>query len=329
MMMRIIYNITLCLVLNSSFAQMRGEDRARIREAMDIAREYDDQIWEGLGNVPFIILLVTDSLEYLINHQNPTEDFQLLSYDSLLNSKVYIRKTQFDKRLLATFPAINGVNCIVVGTPENTGKNSTDWIITLLHEHFHQYQYSSPGYYESVNNLKLSGDDQTGMWMLNYPFPYTDENAVEQFKRYTTALAQALEDIGTERFENSLDTYLDERRGFQDLLAPEDYRYFSFQVWQEGIARYTEYKFLEMLDSHQPAREVLDLPDFIPYAEYKGSFYQTQLEQLKSPDLSGKERVSFYVLGFGEGLLLDQLNPGWRKGYLSDKFYLENYSEGF
>ncbi len=40
-------------------------------------------------------------------------------------------------------------------------------------------------------------------------------------------------------------------------LKPDDYKYFSFQVWQEGIARYTEYKFLEAMAAARNTKNTL------------------------------------------------------------------------
>ena len=324
--------ILLIITLTASaqtLPQMRREDKVRIKEAMIISKQFGDKIWKGINEVPFTIILVTDSVEFLINHPYPSDDFKLLSEDTLLITKIYFRKAQFSKHLLATFPAVNGVNCIVVGIPENTEKNSTDWIITLLHEHFHQYEYNSPGYYHAVEQLDLSGGDQTGMWMLNYPFPYDSSVVIDQFNKYTSALSTALSAINTNEFQNSFNNYKIERNKFKHLLKPVDYRYFSFQVWQEGIARYTEYKFLEMMDNYQPSAEVKQLADFIPFNIYKDTFYHSQLSKLTELKLKEDKRVCFYAIGFAEGLLLDHLEPDWRSKFLTERFNIENYSDGF
>jgi len=305
--------------------EMRMEDRIRIREAVNISKLYSDSIWGGMSKAPFAIILVTDSIEFLINHPSPSKDFTSLGYDSILCSPVYFRKTVFSKYFLATFPAVNGVNTIVVGTPENTGRSTSEWIVTILHEHFHQYVYSSPGYYEAVNQLDLSGGDKTGMWMLNYPFPYTDSTIAVQYRNYTQALSRSLSAIGTDSFEVNYKVYLSERKRLQQLLKPSDYRYFSFQIWQEGIARYTEYKFLEHLDDYTPSKEVSALPDFVPFKLYHRALYKNQLNRMTQWQLSEHQRECFYALGFGEGLILDRINSMWRNNYLTDKFYVEHY----
>jgi hypothetical protein len=308
---------------------MRLQDKIRIKEAISISEQFGDKIWKGINGVPFVIILVTDSVEFLINHPFPSNDFTFLESDSVLKTKIYCRPRQYDKHFLATFPAVNGVTCIVVGTPENTHKNSTDWIITLLHEHFHQYEYASPKYFEGVDSLNLSGGDQTGMWMLNYPFPYADTGVIEQYKNYTSALWQTLSNNKTREFELSFNSYSMERKKFKQLLPSADYRYFSFQIWQEGIARYTEYKFLEVLSNYDPPEEIKRLPDFIPYKKYKATFYQEQSKQLSALDLKSDKRICFYAIGFAEGLLLDKLNPNWRTNFLVDRFYIERYSKKY
>ena len=146
-----------------SLPQMRTTDKIRIKEAINISNRFGEEIWPGISDAPFVVLLVTDSMEFLINHPYPSVDFKISEDDSLLKTKIYYRKKQYSTTFLATFPAVSGINCIVAGTPENTGKNSTDWIITLLHEHFHQYQYTQKDYYSSVAALDLAGGDETGM----------------------------------------------------------------------------------------------------------------------------------------------------------------------
>jgi hypothetical protein len=304
-------------------------DRVRIREAVNISRIYGEKIWAGMNAAPFAIILVADSVEFLVNHPSPSEDFITLGYDSVLCSQVYYRKAVFDKHFLATFPAVNGVNTIVMGTPENTGKSTSEWIVTLLHEHFHQYVNSTPDYYTAVNQLDLSGGDKTGMWMLNYPFPYADSIIGLQYKNYSRALSQTLSAISADSFDVHFKVYVSERKRLQQLLKPADYRYFSFQIWQEGLARYTEYKFLELLDDYEPSKEVSKLPDYVSFRRYHQALYKNMVHRITLWRLSDYQRECFYALGFGEGLILDRLNAAWRNKYLTDKFYIEHYSDGF
>jgi hypothetical protein len=309
----------------ASIPVMRYEDKIRIREAIQISNQFGEKIWKGINEIPFVVLLVTDSVEFLIHHPYPSADFRLSENDPVLQTEILYRPKQFPDWYLATFPAVNGVNCIVVGTPEKTNKNSTEWTITLLHEHFHQYQFTYHDYYDSVDKLELSGGDQTGMWQLNYAFPYDSLIVVEQYQKFTAALFKALSNIDKKRFKKDFKKYIFKRNKFKQLLSPADYRYYSFQIWQEGIAQYTEYAFLKSLANYQPSKEMMQLSDFISFEKYKDAFYVFQSNALKNTKLDTDQRICFYAIGFAEGLLLDKLNPKWRDRFLTEKFFVENY----
>ena len=321
--------LVLVTVECQSIPQMRKEDKIRIREAINISSRFGETIWKGMNQVPFVVLLVTDSVEFLINHPYPSDDFKISEEDNILKTKILYRKRQYSKTLLATFPAVNGVNCIVAGTKENTGKNSTDWIITLLHEHFHQYQYTQKDYYSSVAGLDLSGGDETGMWQLNYPFSYDSLPVSNQYMIYTNALSKAVSTIDNKNFKKQFNHFIAERKKLMQLLKPADYRYLSFQLWQEGIARYTEYKFLQILDNYAASAEVVQLPDFIPFKKFREDFFRLHFKSITALKLENEKRVCFYAIGLAEGILLDKLNPQWRSQYLNKKFFLENYAPDF
>src|SRR5687767_15344770 len=199
--MNIIRNaLALCfvmLVASNALSQekraLREVDRIRLIEAFRLSEKLADDLWAGWTKAPFAVLLVTSDKEFLIRHPRPSEDFTSLGYDPQLKSDVYYRDRKFATNLLATFPAVGGVSTIVIGQAENTAsKTSTPWIITLLHEHFHQLQDSQPRYEETLK-LNLSGGDQTGMWMLNYPFPYASAEVSQQFTILARLLVEALE----------------------------------------------------------------------------------------------------------------------------------------
>ena len=154
------------------------DDRLRIAEAFRLADAIGDSIWRGWTSAPFAVLLVTPEREFLVRHPRPTSDFTRIGYDSHLGVDVFVRARTLAPTLLATFPAVGGVPTFVVGQPSATGMSSTEWVLTLVHEHFHQLQTSRPDYYARVEALGLARGDRTGMWMLDYPFPY-DSSVVQ------------------------------------------------------------------------------------------------------------------------------------------------------
>lgn len=303
-------------------------DRIRLAEAFRIGEAVGEQVWKDWDGAPFAVLLVTPENEFLIRHPRPSKDFTLIGHDSLLKSDVYFRKRTQRTDFLATFPAVGGVSTIVIGQAENTTKKtSTPWVVTVLHEHFHQLQSSQPTYYAEVEALNLSRGDQTGMWMLNFAFPYKDARVNEQFSNLSKLLAEALQAKKKPEFSVKLQAYTQARQAFRQMLSPDDYRYFSFQVWQEGIARYTEYRIADLAaKKYKPSKEFRALKDYTPFKEVAGAILNKQiLSTLPTLQLEKSERLVFYPFGAAEGLLLDRANPRWQSRYFTEKFYVDRY----
>ena len=303
-------------------------DRIRLAEAFRLGEALGNRVWKDWDTAPFAVLLVTPENEFLIRHPRPSADFTLIGYDPLLKSNLYFRKRTQRTDLLATFPAVGGVSTIVIGQAENTTqKTSTPWVVTLLHEHFHQLQSFQPTYYTEVEALNLSRGDQTGMWMLNFAFPYKDAQVNKQFSILCNLLAEALQPQKRSQFSVRLKAYLQARQTFRQMLSPDDYSYFSFQVWQEGIARYTEYRIAELAArKYKPGKEFRALKDYTPYQQLAQSLLQQRiLASLPTLNLAQSERLVFYPFGAAEGLLLDRANPRWQSRYLTEKFYVDRY----
>jgi hypothetical protein len=302
----------------------REQDRIRIAEAFIIAESYCEKVWPGWNEVPLSLIFLTKDHEYLIHHPNPTDDFNLLGFDSLLQADVLFRARIFPEKLLAAFQAVNNESSILMGTPEITERHSSAWVITLLHEHFHQLQYFQPGYFDKSKALELDRGDSTAMWMLNFDFPYDDPEVAERFHDLSNHLLQLLiepDNTGKE----AMIAYKVEKESFRELIGDDNYRYMQFQAWQEGVALYTEWKLLEILktSNYQASPAFIELPDYMPFNELQQSIYDRIVSQLKNMDMQAWKRVSFYAFGAGEALLLDQTKPGWKQHYFENMFELD------
>ena len=319
--------IFVCLGAGDSRADrkpMPYEDRVRIAEGRRMAAALGDRLWPGWQDAPFAVLLVTKQAEYLVYHPKPSDEFAPLGFDSLLQSEVYVRDRQFDPHLLATFPAVGGLPTITIGQPRNTdASHSTRWVITLLHEHFHQWQMSQPDYYRAVEALGLSDGDKSGMWMLDYPFPYDDKKIGEAFRRMCESLHDAVSGSGSQDY---FADYFSARARFGGLLDEDDHRYFLFQIWQEGIARYTEYMIARQAEvAYRPTDRFGELPDVTRFGEDAQETWGKVLNELRNMSLKKSRREAFYYVGAALGVLLDRETPGWRDRYLEDKFSVEGY----
>lgn len=331
MKVKFAFAIVVLFLSHAVFAQQKpgvpDVDRVRIAEAFRIGQELGDRVWKEWDKAPFAVLLVAPENEFLIRHPRPSKDFVLIGYDSLLQSDVYYRKRTQPVNLLATFPLVGGVSTIVIGQAENTAsKTSSDWVVTMLHEHFHQLQDSQPNFYADVNALNLSRGDQTGMWMLNYPFPYSAPEVKQQFDALSRLLAEILQTKNEKEFSAKLAVYLDARRKFGAALGSDDYKYFSFQLWKEGVARYTEYRIAELAGrEYKPSEEFRALKDYKPFKQVADEIIGRILKRLVTLQLDDSKRDSFYPFGGGEALLLDKVNPEWKTYYFTRKFYIGTY----
>jgi hypothetical protein len=290
-------------------------DRTRLAEAFRLSDQLGDELWPGWSKAPLAVLLVTPDKEFLIRHPQPSKDFTSLGYDKKLKSEVFYRDRKFATNLLATFPAVGGISTIVIGQAENTAsKTSTPWVITLMHEHFHQLQDAQPDFFKDTEALNLSRGDQTGMWMLNYPFPYETPAVSQQFSLLVRLLLEAMK-------TGEPSDYLAARDTLKKMLSPDDYKYFSFQLWKEGIARYTEYRAAHWAAAkYKPTREFQKLKDFTTFSAAADQVYNGIIHELSTLKLEDYKRVAFYPIGAGEGLLLDKSNPKWRSRYFAEKF---------
>jgi hypothetical protein len=223
----------------------------------------------------------------------------------------------FSPGFLATFPAFGRSPVIIIGRAEATGKHSTAWVLTVAHEHFHQLQMSRPGYFDAVNALDLSGGDTSGMWMLNYAFPYDSVPVARSMAALAKELAEAVERPSAA----GRDAFWRNYRHFVDGLGERDRRYLRLQLWQEGIARYVELRAAETAAREfVPSREFRALPDYQPFESLARSLRDGILSGLRAADLPAQRRVLFYPFGAGLALLLDQADSTWKNGYFDWTF---------
>ena len=314
-------------VFSQSNPSIAETDRIRLAEAFRLADKLQEKVWRGWSKAPFAVLLVTPEHEFLIRHDNPSKEFTEISFDKLLKSRIYWRKRVFNPAFLATFQAVNGVSTIVVGQAENTWvKTSSFWTVTMLHEHFHQLQDSQANFYRDVLALDLANGDQTGMWMINYPFPYKDKKINEDFSGLAAQLAKALETADAKNFQTEFKIYIDLRKAFNSSLSEKDYRYLSFQFWKEGTARYTEYEIARLAaENYKPVKDFTKLKDYKTYREVADYWRRKTIESLKTIRLDKLEREVVYPYGAAEAMLLDKAGIEWKSRYFAEKFYLDKY----
>ena len=303
--------------------QLPPDDRTRLAEVFRLFDAVGNDVWHGWSNAPFAVLLVTDGHEFLLRHPAPSDEFTRIGHDSLLASDVHVRPRRFSPALLATFPAVGGVPTIVVGQPSATARSSTMWILTLLHEHFHQWQMSQPGYFRRVDALGLARGDETGGWMLTFGYPYESARVRERFSAFAAALRSSVR--GPSRPDLNV-AVLRARRALRDAAPGDDDAYLAFQMWQEGIARYTELAVARAAAADAARRgPVASSMGGESYADAATELERSLLSELSSPALDEHKRVAFYGVGAALGLHLDRTRPGWKREYPDGPLSLERF----
>jgi hypothetical protein len=291
-------------------SQLPDADRARLVEAARFAGLVRSEVWPGWERTAMPVLLVTDSLEYLVGVAGPAAGFAA-GADTLMGSAVRTRLRQFPPTLLATFPAVGGTNTIVVGPPERTGKTPAAWIVTLLHEHFHQWQYTQPDYHTGVERLDLARGDSTAQWMLDYPFPYDDARVGASLRQLGRSLAAALV-APVARRANALEPAKAAITTLRSALTPPDRRYLEFQLWQEGVARYIEYAVMDAAATLGDSS----------YSSMAASARRALVRELGTLDPKRDRRVTFYPIGAAIALVLEDTRPNWKRAYAEHPFML-------
>jgi hypothetical protein len=260
-------------------------------------------LWPGFGGAPFGFLLITDKTETLLCHERVPDGFAPAGAEPATGCKRFTRAPSgLPNSLLAALPLFGPPSVIVMGTPVATERSEASWVRTILHEHFHQWQTGLPNYFERAQALNLRGRDRTGMWMLNYPFPYARADVVKAQAMASRALANALAARCTPDFYPRFDDYLRSRWAFEAAAGAKNWRYIEFQLWQEGVARWTEIT----LGKSYPDTEV---------AKSAAELEERTLASLRSPDMPADKRDFVYSYGAGEAMLMEACSAGWRRHY--------------
>jgi hypothetical protein len=181
-----------------------------------------------------------------------------------------------------------------------------------MHEHFHQFEYTRPDYYTRLAALGLARGDTTGMWALNFPFPYDSAPIAAAVKRWALAMQVALLQARQAGGWMDVRPVRAARMALDSLLAPDDRRYLDFQLWQEGVPRW-----IELATARAGAHAGLVSAETVAWQEHR------LLADLDSIDLVQERRVVVYALGAAMAELLERGGTEWKGRYFDKMFELD------
>ncbi len=285
--------------------------RQMIREAKTLVARDGEGIWPGFQAIPFHMILVTAETDYLFC-QGPTVSFRAAGTDPISGCPVQARKRELEVDLSASFDVADEPSMIVMGMPKALGLGRTDWILTLAHEAFHQYQSRIPGYATQVDALGLRAGNASATWMLDYPFPYADPVVGAAVVEMTRAGTAFLEATSPDARQAAIADYVKARRRAMRAVTAEQWRYYEFQIGQEGVARWTELA-LAVAASRQDRSMTKAAAD-------RRLSLIASFRSIGTQGIGVWKRGAFYPLGAVEVEMLDGLGAHWRAVYRDAPF---------
>lgn len=285
-------------------------DRRMIADAQAIVRNEGDLIWAGLSQAPLPTLLIGPAHETLFCGL-PTAGFSAIGFDPITRCTMQVRAQQLPVDLAAATD-LGNVSVVHMGLPDALEATQADWIATFLHEAFHQYQSTLPGYYSAVDVVRARLGKTVEQWMLEYPFPYADPKVKAEFAAMTLSAGQFLSAENDAQAETAIRSYVDARNRARDAISPDDWLYYEFQVGQEGVARWTELRFAAAAGNARP--------DIAAIGEERTGGLAVSLGAIDRQGLNMWRRSSFYVLGSIEASMLERVRPQWQLEYATNPF---------
>jgi hypothetical protein len=145
----------------------------------------------------------------------------------------------------------------------------------------------------------------------------------EKFTAMTHALLAALAQTDQPSLLKQVAVFNRANRDFRSSVPAEAEKYFAFQLWQEGVARYTEVMLAELAaKSYSPSPEFTALPDYASFSSVGIAIRTRIMSDLGTLSLAKSRREVVYSVGAAEALLLDRVNPAWRRDFMTHRFRL-------
>jgi hypothetical protein len=309
--------------------QLEHADRVVVENAWRLRAALGDQLWPGWSEISIPLVYVAGDHEFAIGFDSAPDGFSS-SEQTLADMPVYVRKRELSPNLAAAFP-FQGTPCVVIGTPKALESGPTRWTLTAVHEMFHVLQMSR-GSMQKVDSLKIVEGDNDGSWQLNYPFPYDHPDVMRLFHLTGYPLYLAVEKSQTDiDVKYNIGTTIDAMNVLQGHLQNETgddraYDYARFQLWYEGIARYTEHQMARLAaeSGFEPTEDMQSLPDYKPYHVVWERDYEPQANLFKHAGRVARSRTEFYHLGLGMGLALDRSGIDWKEKYFASDVWLDD-----
>jgi hypothetical protein len=295
--------------------------------------------WPLMSGADICVLLLAEAQQWVVNcDEAPATGFARLS-DDFRGHPVFGRnggtfasagRELSTPELLAVMPAAAHVEApgarssdlparhawLLLGSLEGLtqyhaafrGSTTEEWLSVAMHEFLHTEQLRVPGFADDLRLINAHAIDPAALTAL-----YTKERAYRaRVEREYALLVQAVShaSLTPSAAQAALRAWLGlYRKRRADLAARTDgaalVRSDSLFTYLEGVARYAESSFLVNAAQHPPGSISGD-DRFHGFAKWAGGGYA----EMPNRQLDAQY---YYALGFHLGLLLDRVDPTWKR----------------
>ncbi len=269
---------------------------SRIKELRRAAKQAAGDLWPGWDPTATPMgVHKAKEFSVLIGHPKPPAPFRPYA-TTQVSVPVFVADTTEGIPLANTAQPFAGALTSFVGFSDLMDKNPVEEAVALgIHELFHAHQRRiAPQKYANVLVV---------LWG-QYPEFSARNRALLELE--AEALLRALRAPDAEEQRRQAGDFQGLRAARRKEMAADVARYESAEESSEGLARYMEYRLLEVA---YPARVELR---------------EKRLQALENLGSLERDRERFYVLGMAEAALLDRLRPGWKKEFESSDALLDD-----
>ncbi len=301
----ILVTLVLLLIAGSARAQeetLTAPELARLAAVQSLLADHANEVWQGWGTTPIPLLVRKGAYDYLVGDPAPPEDFEIVPDLRVGDTPVYRMSGHLTPGPVATSWPVGDGYAVAIPTmaefqaaidqalgPGVVVLDDATYVRAAVHEAFHAYQWTVREGIEGMPDFVLSEED----------LPDAALAAEGQ------ALRAALEAESLDDARRSAAEFLALRQERRAEVTPEAGTAEQGVEWIEGTARYAELSLMLLADD-----ATLRLSD---------ADWAAFLDQLAAPeDIPGGVRDRYYVLGAGQGFVLDRLLPGWQDRALID-----------
>ena len=339
----------------ASFAQDASELKIdplmmiSLKECRHITGIIGDELFHGWDFKSTPVLFYRPNVqELLFNYPHRPKGFSdYTGFNPLNEKKIYVRNGAttilYDDQ--NTSVEIDSISVLVVADPFSTMRNQlndilgrprdisdqwlTNWqfipdpyyqVEVMLHEAFHVFQHKkAPDKYadESV--------------VLHYPLLDPENNAL--YVMEGNILRDALLTRQPESRIEAIKKFVAVRTYRQSRLDSSWVEYENLNEFQEGLAKYVEYKFKQLGEGIKPINEMYYHQGFNGYHSVLSKKFKEAIDNMVNIVAvndnrfgnkfgSGPLRFKLYDLGACEALLLDEVMPQWKERIFEPNVYL-------